>query len=209
MVVERKFIKDLIVKYRISKYLEKSLTKAGFSRVDIQKTPVITRITPYVTNPGRVIGRGGETIDGLTDTMKRMFSLDNPQISVAEVSNPKLEPRLMAKSIANSLERGIKPRRIIHSAIREIMENGALGAEIIVKGKLAAKGARAKKMKVRLGYLPKSGFVTTLVQEAKIAAYPKYGAIGVTVRIVPPGTKFPDREVKKVELPRSIATAQR
>ena len=62
---------------------------------------------------------------------------------------------------------------------------------------------------LRLGYLPKSGFVTTLVQEAKIAAYPKYGAIGVTVRIVPPGTKFPDREVKKVELPRSIATAQR
>jgi small subunit ribosomal protein S3 len=208
MVVERKFISDLIIKQRISKYMENSLARAGFSRVDIQKTPVITRITPHVTNPGRVIGRGGETINALTDNMKKVFGLDNPQISVAEVANPKLEPRLVAKSIASSLERGINPRRLLHSAIREIMENGALGAEIIAKGKLASKGARAKKLKVRLGYLPKSGFVTRLVDEAKIAAYPKYGAIGVTVRIVQPGTKFPDREVRRVELPKNIAAAR-
>jgi small subunit ribosomal protein S3 len=207
MVVERKFIADLLVKHEISEYMKNALAKAGFSRVDIQKTPVITRITPYVTNPGRVIGRGGETIDALTDSMKKRFGLDNPQISVAEVENIKLEPRLMAKSIANSLERGINPRRVIHTAAKEIMENGALGTEIIVKGKLAAKGARAKKMKVRLGYLPKSGDVTRLVDEAKIAAYPKYGAIGVTVRLVKPGTVFPDRAVKKVELPKNIAAA--
>lgn len=207
MVVERKFISDLLIKQKITKYMEKALARAGFSRVDIQKTPIITRITPYVTNPGRVIGRGGETIDSLTETLKKRFRLENPQINVAEVQNPKLEPRLVAKSIANSLERGINPRRLIHAAIKEVMENGALGAEIIVKGKLAAKGARARKMKVRLGYLPKSGDVTRLVDEAKIAAYPKYGAIGVTVRIVQPGTKFPDREIRKVELPKNIAAA--
>lgn len=208
MVVERKFISDLMIKYRITKYMEKVLSRAGFSRVDIQKTPVITRITPYVTNPGRVIGRGGETINNLTNSMKKDFKLDNPQISVAEVQNPKLEPRLVAKSIANSLERGINPRRLIHSAVKEIMDNGALGAEIIVKGKLAAKGARAKKMKVRIGYLPKSGNVVRLVDEAKIASYPKYGAIGVTVRIVQPGTVFPDRQVKKVALPKNIAAIE-
>ncbi len=209
MRAERKFINDLIIKHEISEYMKNSLARAGFSRVEIQKTPVITRITPYVTSPGRVIGRGGETIDALTSGMKKAFGLENPQISVAEVENPKLEPRLMAKNIANSLERGINPRRVIHSAIREIMENGALGAEIIVKGKLAAKGARAKKLKVRLGYLPKSGDVIKLVNEAKIAAYPKYGAIGVTVRIVGPNAKFPDREVKKVELPKNIVFARR
>ena len=207
MVVERKFISDLIIKRRISRYMEEKLSKAGFSRVEIQKTPVITRITPYVMNPGRVIGRGGETIDSLTETMKKRFKLENPQISVAEVPNAKLEPRLVAKSIANSLERGINPRRLIHTAIKEIMENGALGAEIIAKGKLAAKGARAKKLKVRLGYLPKSGNSSKLVDVAQITSYPKYGAIGVTVRIVPPGTKFPDRDIKKVDIPKNIAAA--
>jgi small subunit ribosomal protein S3 len=207
MTVERKFMEDAIVKLRVSKYLEKALSKAGFSRVDIQKTPMLTRITVYVTNPGRVIGRGGETINALTDTIKNKFHIDNPQISVAEVANPKLEPRLVARYVAQSLERGANARRLLHMVLRDIITNGALGAEIIASGKLAAKGAKARTIKVRHGYLPKAGGVTSLVDEAKIAAYPRYGAIGVTVRIVQPGTVFPDRKIKEIALPKNIAAA--
>lgn len=208
MVIERKFIDDLTIKHNISKFLEKRLSRAGFSRVDIQKTPMITRITVFVTNPGKVIGRGGETIDALTESMKKKFSIDNPQISVSEVRNEKLEPRLVARYLANSLERGVNARRLLHSTIREIMSNGAMGAEIIATGKLAAKGAKAKQIKIRLGYLPKAGHVTSLIDEAKVASYPKYGAIGIKVRIVQPGTKFPSRSITKIELPKSIAAAQ-
>ncbi len=204
MVVERKFIDDALIKAGITKYLEKQLSKAGFSRVDIQKTPMITRITVYVTNPGRVIGRGGSTIDTLTDTIKKTYKIDNPQISVAEVRNPKLEPRLVGRYIANSLERGSNARSLLHMTLRDIMQNGALGAEIIAAGKLAAKGARAKSIKVRFGYIPKAGAVTRLVDEAHVTAYPKYGAIGILVRIVQPGTKFPDMEMKKIALPKAM-----
>jgi ribosomal protein S3 len=42
------------------------------------------------------------------------------------------------------------------------------------------------------------------VLEGDATAYPKYGAIGVRVRIVPPGTVFPDRQVGKIEIPKSI-----
>jgi small subunit ribosomal protein S3 len=208
MVVERKFIDDALIKIKITKELESALSRAGFSRVNIQKTPLITRITTYVTNPGKVIGRGGQTINELTEKLRVSFGIENPQISVAEVKNPRLEPRLVAKYIANSLERGAKARHLLHSSIKDIMLNGALGAEIIAAGKLAAKGARAKSVKVRLGYLPKAGDITKLVDEAKIAAYPKYGAIGITVRIVQPGTVFPDRQMKEVELPKKISAAR-
>ncbi len=208
MVSEKKFIEDATVKLRISRYLEKALNRAGFSRVIIQKTPMITRIVVYVTNPGRVIGRGGQTINDLTETLKNKFHIENPQISVSEIENPKLEPRLIAKYISDSLERGINARRLLHSAIKDVMINGALGAEIIASGKLAAKGAKARQIKLRLGYLPKSGDSTKLVDEAKITAYPKYGAIGIVVRIVQPGTKFPDREIREIELPRNIAAAK-
>ncbi|MEM3201895.1 MAG: 30S ribosomal protein S3, partial [Candidatus Micrarchaeaceae archaeon] len=204
--VEKKFIEDGIIKLRISRYLEKELSKAGFSRVEIQKTPLITRITVYVTNPGKVIGRGGEKINSITEIIRNRFKVENPEISVAEVQNEKLEPRLVARFIANSLERGVNPRRLLHSAIRDIMLNGALGAEIIASGKLAAKGARAKTIKVRLGYLPKAGDITKFVDTAKVAAYPKYGAIGVTVSIVQPGTTFPGQKVKKIEPPKEIVT---
>ncbi|MGC8538559.1 MAG: 30S ribosomal protein S3 [Candidatus Micrarchaeia archaeon] len=207
MAIEESFISDSIIKLRISTYLQSVLSRAGFSRVEIQKTPVMTRITVHVTNPGRVIGRGGDTINKLTEDIRNRFRVENPQINVVEVENQNLEPRLVAKNITNMLERGLNPRRILYSSLKDIMSAGALGAEIIASGKLAAKGARARSMKVRLGYIPKAGNVTKLVDEASVAAYPKYGAIGVTVRIVKPGTKFPDRETKKVEIPKSVAAA--
>ncbi len=204
--MERKFIDDSIIKLRVSKYLEKALTRAGFSRVVIQQTPMLTRITVYVTNPGRAIGRGGQTIEELTDVLKNKFHIDNPQISISEVANPRLEPRIIASRITASLEKGSNVRRLLHATIRDIMSNGAMGAEIIAGGKLAAKGARAKQIKLRLGYLPKSGNLVKLVDEAKVAAYPKYGAIGVIVRIVQPGTVFPDNKLqKKVALPKAMA----
>lgn len=208
MVIERKFLEDSIIKYRISQYLEKQLARAGFSRVDIQKTPMLTRITVYVTTPGRVIGRGGETIDSLTETLKNKFHIENPQISVSEVVNQRLEPRLVGKYIANSLERGANARSLLHSVLRDIMMEGALGAEIVATGKLAAKGAKTRQIKLRLGYLPKAGDTTKFVDTAHIVALPKYGAIGIKVSIVQPGTVFPDRQVKQVALPKSIAAAQ-
>ncbi len=204
MAIETKFIEDSIVKLKISRYLEKELVRAGFSRVEIQKTPVLTRITVYVLNPGRVIGRGGKTVNDITDTIKANFKVENPQINVMEIDNRMLEPRLVAKSITDRLERGINARRIIQSTLKEIIQNGALGAEIVAAGKLAAKGARKKKIRKSLGYLPKAGNLTELVREAHATAYPKYGAIGITVRLVPPGTVFPDRVMRALELPKSI-----
>jgi small subunit ribosomal protein S3 len=204
LAIERKFIEDSLIKLSISKYLSVELTRAGFSRIEIQKTPILTRITVYVLNPGRVIGRGGKTIDSITETIKSKFKVENPQINVMEVENKMLEPLLVAKSITDRLERNMNARRIIQQSLREIIENGALGAEIIANGKLAAKGARSKSIRKILGYIPKAGDVTELVREAHSTAHPKYGAIGVKVRIVPPGTVFPDRQIKSIEIPKSI-----
>ena len=204
MATERKFINDAIIKMNISRYLGKELARAGFSRVEIQKTPMLTRITVYVLNPGRVIGRAGRTIDLVTDEIRKRFGIDNPQINVMEVQNRMLEPLLVAKSITERLERGINARKVIQSTLREIIQNGALGAEIVASGKLAAKGARAKSIRKSIGYIPKSGDIGDLVKEAAATAYPKYGAIGVKVRIVPPGTVFQDRVIKPIEMPKSI-----
>ncbi len=207
MGIERKFIEDSIVKYNISKFLGGELSRAGFSRIEIQKTPIITRITVYVLNPGRVIGRGGKTIDGITETIKDKFKVENPQINVMEVENKMLEPLLVAKSITERLERGMNARRVIQQSLKEIISNGALGAEIIARGKLAAKGAKKRSIRKSLGYIPKAGDVTELVRVSHATAYPKYGAIGVKVRIVPPGTVFPDREIKAIEVPKSILSS--
>lgn len=208
MGIERQIIQDSLVKYRVAKFLEEELDKAGFVDVDIQRTPMLTRVNVVVTNPGKVIGKKGKTIKDLTDELIKKFNLENPQIVVSEAKNPALEPRLIAKKIAKFIEIGKKPRVILHAALRDIMNAGALGGEIIAAGKLAAKGGRAKALRVSAGYIPKAGEPTNLVYTSKVTAYPKSGAIGVTVSIVKPGTIFPDKElVSEIEIPNVIKQA--
>jgi len=209
MAVERKFIEDAITRFKIAEFLEEELDKAGFSKVDIQRTPMVTRIAVDVTKPGRVIGRKGKSIRDLTDAIQQRFGVDNPHISITEVTKTELEPRLMAKSVVRQIEMGKNVRRILHFSLKRIMDSGALGAEIVASGKIGAKGARAKTMRVGAGYIPKSGEPARLVKEAHVTAYPKAGAIGVMVRLVLPGTQFPDkREMRPIELPKVISAAE-
>jgi len=206
--VEGKFIEDAITRYRVSKFLETELDRAGFSRVDIQRTPMVTRIAVEVTNPGRVIGKRGKSIQDLTDAITREFKIENPQISVVESANQNLEPRLVAKKICRFIEMGKKIRAILHASLRDIMGAGALGAEIVASGKVAAKGGRSKRFRLMAGYIPKAGEPARLVAVSHVTAYPKSGAIGVLVRIVLPGTEFPDKvSGSKPELAKVIMAA--
>ncbi len=209
MVVEDKFITEPIKKYRIMKFLEKELERAGVANIEIQRTPVVTRIAIVVLNPGRVIGRKGRTINLLTEVLHTKFGLENPQISVVEAENPNLEPRIVAKRAARNIEMGHKVRAVLHSLLRDIMRS-AMGAEIVASGKIGAKGARAKKLRVSAGIIPKAGEPARLVREAHVSANTKSGIIGVLVRIVPPGTVFPDKPAtaEAVELPKVIQAAK-
>ncbi|VVB99131.1 30S ribosomal protein S3 [uncultured archaeon] len=205
---ESKFIEDAVTRYRVSKFLETELDRAGFSRVDIQRTPMVTRIAVEVTNPGRVIGKRGKSIQDLTEAIQKNFKIDNPQISVVESQNQNLEPRLMAKRICRHIEMGKKIRAILHAGLRDVMRSGALGAEIVASGKIAAKGGRSKTFRVMGGYIPKAGEPARQVAVAHVTAYPKSGAIGVLVRIVLPGTVFPDKEAgAKIEIAKVISAA--
>lgn len=210
MGIEKKFVEESIVRYQVSKYLEEELDRAGFTHVDIQRTPMVTRIGVEVTNPGRVIGKKGKTIRDLTDAISSKFKIENPQISVSESKNPALEPRLIAKKVCRFIEMGKKTRAILHSSLRDIMSAGALGGEIVASGKLAAKGGRSKSLRVFAGYMPKAGEPARLVHSSHVTAYPKAGAIGVLVKIVMPGTKFPDKAdtSKPVQIPKIISKAE-
>lgn len=206
---QEKFIEDAITRYRVSKFLETELDRAGFSRVGIQRTPMVTRIAVEVTNPGRVIGKRGKSIQDLTDAIHNKFKIENPQISVVESTNQNLEPRLVAKKICRFIEMGKKIRAILHANLRDVMRSGALGAEIVASGKIAAKGGRSKTFRVMAGYIPKAGEPARLVAVAHVTAYPKSGAIGVLVRIVLPGTEFPDKvSGSKAQISKVIEAAE-
>ena len=201
MAIERKFIEDSVTRYQIANFLKEKLERVGFSNVTIQRTPMVTRITVEVANPGRLIGRKGKSIKFLTDSIQQEFKVNDPQIAVVPVEKIDLEPRLIAYSIAKSIESGKPLRALIHLSLKKIIDAGALGAEIVVGGKIAAKGAKARSMRVAWGYLPKAGEVVSQIKKAQVTARPKYGAINVRVSIAPPTAVFPDKVAKQVTVP--------
>ncbi len=202
-----KLIEEYFSKYKVMKYLEVKLDRAGLASIDIQRTPMVTRITLEVTNPAKIIGRKGRLINELTDDIKKEFGIENPQISVIEVREPFLEPRMVARRAAKYIEMGKKVRAVLHYMLREVIRAGALGAEIVASGKIGAKGAKAKRLHVSGGYIPKAGEPARLVREALFTAVTKSGVIGVLVRIAPPGTIFPDKKVEAIPLPKIVTSA--
>ena len=192
MSAVKHFIEESVKKAQIDEYLRNEFENAGYGGVEITKTPLGTQMVIYTMRPGLVIGRGGETIRELATTLEEKFGLPNPQISVAEIEIPELNPHVMASRIAAGLKRGIHFRRSGFWALGRIMEAGALGAEIIIRGKLRTDRARYEKF--RDGYLPKSGDpATEYMREAVMHIQLKPGMYGVKVRIMPPEAKFPDQ----------------
>ncbi|MFH1774979.1 MAG: 30S ribosomal protein S3 [Methanobacteriota archaeon] len=191
MAIERKFVADNIRKLEIKEFLKGELGRAGCGEIDIQRTPLGTRVMVNAQKPGLVIGKKGAAIRKLTNILKKKYGIDNPQIEVNELQVAELNAQVMAESVASMLERGIHFRRAAYTVLRRIMEAGARGAEIEISGKLT--GERAKSVKFTDGYLKHCGEPAILYVRHGIAeAAPKPGIMGVKVKIMPPGVKLPD-----------------
>jgi small subunit ribosomal protein S3 len=136
MSIVKHFIDKSIRKVEIDEFLMKELERAGYAGAEITNTPLGARVIIYAMKPGIVIGRRGTTIRALTQLLEDKFNLMNPQIAVSEVEIPELHPGIMASRIKEALERGIHFRRSGFWALNRIMGAGALGAEIVISGKL-------------------------------------------------------------------------
>ena len=192
MAVVKHFISESRKKTEIDEFLQRKLEKAGYGGVNISKTPLGTHIVIYAMRPGLVIGRSGETIRELARILEEQFKISNPQVSVSEIEVPELNAYIVASRVASALQRGVHFRRAGFWALNQVMEAGALGAEIIISGKLRTE--RARNEKFRTGYLPKCGDpALKYMRKAEVHVQLKPGIYGVKVRIMPPDAKFPDK----------------
>ena len=192
MSIVKHFIEDSIKRTEIDEFLQEELERAGYGGVNMSKTPLGTHIVIYAMRPGLVIGRGGGTIRELAKTLEEEFDIPNPQISVSEIEIPELNAHVVASRIASALQRGVHFRRSGYWALNRVMEAGALGAEIIISGKLRTDRSRYEKFKA--GYLPKCGEPALKnMRRAEVSVQLKPGILGIKVRIMPPDADFPDR----------------
>ena len=192
MSVVKRIIKDSIERVQVDELLAEEYEQAGYGGIQLTKTPLGAQINLFAMRPGRVIGKRGKAIKEASEKLEIELGLPNPQITVIEVEVPELNPTIMASRVANALERGVHFRRAVFWSLNRIMESGALGCEIILKGPL--RSARSRFEKVVEGYVPKSGDpALKFVRTATIHVKMKRGVLGVTVNIVAPEAKFPDK----------------
>jgi len=198
-MIERTFIQKNFNRMELEDYLTKKLDRAGFSHLEIIKTPLVTRIVLHVAKPGFAIGKGGSTIKTLTEVIAQKYKIDNPQIEIQEIKNPNLNAKILAERMASMIQREFSWRSIAYKLVKDVVDAGAQGVELVVKGKLSGKGGRKKKVRIAYGYMKKLGDQTKMVDYAKAASYPKAGAIGIRLRIIHPDVIFPDKvDIKKI-----------
>ncbi len=193
-MIEKKILAEKIKRFEIQEYVRNNLKRVGLSDTKLQMTPLGEKVIIYASRPGLIVGRKGQSIKRLTNTLKKKFNLENPQIEINEVEDINFDANIVAERIANSLEKfgSARFKGVGHKAMEDVMNAGALGIEILISGKVPS--SRAKRWRFYQGFLKKSGDVAvTQVRTAYAQAQLKSGTLGIQVRIMPPDVVLPDK----------------
>ena len=180
---ERLFIKKSKEQVRLEEFVRKQFAQAKCGDIEVQHTPLVTRIVLHTTTPGLIIGSGGEHIKETVEMLKKDFGIENPQIDVQRIDNPDIDSNIVAQTIAAAMESGVNFKKLGNYYMQRIMESGAIGCEIVLSGKIS--GQRGRRERFISGYLKKCGEPAKRdVAVGFAVANPKLGNIGVTVKIM-------------------------
>ena len=169
---------------------DEKASRAGISRVDIERFPNNVVVTVWTAKPGILIGRKGADVRLLR---RKPGSQTGTRVKLEweAVSQPNLDAKLVAENIAGQLERRISHSRAMKRAIGQAMRQGAKGIRINCAGRLSG-SEMARREWQREGQVP----LQTLradIDFAKAEALTTFGRIGVKVWIYK-GEKMPEVE---------------
>ena len=120
---------------KVREAVKERLKDAAISNIFIERYANRVRVTIRTARPGLVIGRKGEDIEKLRESLGRMTKKE-VYIEIDEVKTPDIDAKLVAENIGLQLERRVSFRRAMKRAIQMAMENGADGIKIMASGRL-------------------------------------------------------------------------
>ena len=174
------YAKKLNSDIKIREYLTKYLSDAAVSGIEIERKKDKVEVKIHTAKPGVIIGRGGEDIDKLRKSLKKVTG-EEVFVTIIEEKNPDLNASLVAQSIAKQIENRANFRNVQKKAIKNTMKAGAKGIKTAVSGRLAgAEMARTE------GYTEGTVPLHTIranIDYATSEANTTYGKIGVKVWI--------------------------
>jgi small subunit ribosomal protein S3 len=120
---------------RLRKLIMKTLPDAGVSSVTIDRNANQVTMTVHTAKPGIVIGRGGANAEMLRGLLQSATER-RIRLNIEEIRVPELDAYLVAKSVADQLERRVAFRRAMKQSVLRTMQRGALGCRVKIGGRL-------------------------------------------------------------------------
>lgn len=191
----RKFV---IEDFKLRKLIMEKLKTAGISKVVIERNINQITVNLWVSRPGVVIGRAGT---GLEDVRKNIegYLGQKVKVNVEEIKKPDLDAYLVARNIADQVERRMPARRIAVQTGERVMQAGAKGVKILISGRIGGSEI-ARREKVVLGSVPLQTLRANIDFAAVDARTATAGITGVKVWI--------SRDPKSL-LPAALGTNER
>jgi small subunit ribosomal protein S3 len=164
----------------VRNYVRQRLSKAGVSRIIINRTTKSVILTIHTSRPGVVIGKSGKEISQLEQELKKLTDKE-VKVQINEIKRPELDAYLVGENIANQLKGRVSFRRAMKQAITSSMRMGAEGIRVMCSGRLGgAEMARTEQYKD--GRIPLHT-IRADIDYASVTSHTIYGAIGVKVWI--------------------------
>jgi len=149
---EKDYAKYLVEDMKVRRAVQQKYREAGISRVDIERQSNTMNVTLHTSRPGVVIGRGGQRVEEVRQHLEDLTG-KKVKLTIEEIRQPELDAYLVAKGVAEQMERRIAFRRAIKQAIARTIQAGAKGIRIMCSGRLGG-GEIARRQTLKEGRLP-------------------------------------------------------
>lgn len=134
---DKKDFSDLLVEdVKIREFIKKQAYEAGIADIEIERAVNNLKITIYTGKPGMVIGRGGQGVEELKNSLEKIAPGKRIIINVEEIKYQDLSAQLVAENIAGQLENRIAFRRAMKQSMQRTMRAGAKGIKTMVSGRV-------------------------------------------------------------------------
>lgn len=119
----------------LRRFILEKLPDASISRIEIDRNANLVTVTIHTAKPGIVIGRGGAKVEELKADLEQ-FTNGRIRVNIQEIRTPELDAYLVARSVADQLERRVAFRRAVKQGVQRSMQRGAQGVRISIAGRL-------------------------------------------------------------------------
>jgi len=194
---KRKFINDGVFRAEVNELLQKAFADFGFSGIEVNFSKGKTEVRVLVSRFNQLMSRelkdttNSIKVNELRGLIEQRFGFNREgsnhkfSLHLKRTFHRGIEAQEQAEHLKKRLLMGTPARSAAMNVIRNMLNKGAKGCEVIISGKLRQQ--RAKSMKYKDGFMihtgqPKKVFISSAVRHLEL----KQGIMGIKVKIMLP-----------------------